>query len=245
MSIKLTQLVWNTELVLTPSEKLVLFCLANFANDNNDLLCCPSYYTLEKKSGLSRRAIIRIIEQLCKEGVLIKNKIDNSNGAHSSNQYFFNEEALGGSDTVSLGWCHGVTRGGDTVSPNKYISNNINDNKKNIIKKRNSEKNEEYEKEAKELIDMFIRLTGKKYRYSVTLMHPIIARLKEGYTLQECRTVIARKYNDWKDNKEMKMYIRPVTIFRASKFPEYLAECVTEEEKEKLKHEYSTKLDKK
>lgn len=244
MSIKLTQLVWNTELALAPSERLVLFCLANFANDNNDLLCCPSYYTLEKKTGLHRSTIIRIIDRLCKDDILIKNKITLDNRKDSSNHYSFNEETLNGGRTTLPYGSHHATPMGRTTRPNKYISNNITDNKKNNIKKRNSEKNEEYENQAKELIDMFIRLTGKKYRYSPMLMKPIISRLKEGYTLQECRTVISKKYRDWDKSPEMRMYIRPITIFRASKFPEYLAECVTPEEKNRIKEEYNTKIDK-
>lgn len=244
MSFKLTQLVWNTELALTPSEKLILFCLANFANDKNGLLCCPSYHSLEKKSGLSRRSIIRVVEQLCKDGVLTKKAIDNSNGSTSSNQYFFNEKVLVEGATATLPGCHGVMGGGDAVTPNNYILHNCIDNKKNIIKKRNSDKNEEYESQAKEIIDMFVRLTGKKYRHSPLLMKPIIARLKEGYTLQECRTVVAKKHRDW-DNEEMRLYIRPITVFRASKFPEYVAECVTPDEREKIKKEYNTRIDKK
>ena len=61
---------------------------------------------------------------------------------------------------------------------------------------------------------------------------PALSRLKEGYTLDDLKSVIASRTKDWWNNPEMRRYIQPSTLFRPTKFPGYLAaSCEEEEEK--------------
>jgi uncharacterized phage protein (TIGR02220 family) len=53
------------------------------------------------------------------------------------------------------------------------------------------------------------------------LMH----RLKEGYTEEDCRAVIARKCRDWLHDEKMSKFLRPETLFRRSNFESYIGEC--------------------
>lgn len=62
---------------------------------------------------------------------------------------------------------------------------------------------------------------GKNYKYLDKNLKPIIARLKEGYTLEEFKHVIDVKTADWKNNPEFSKYLRPETLF-GSKFDSYL-----------------------
>lgn len=47
------------------------------------------------------------------------------------------------------------------------------------------------------------------------------ARKKEGFTLEDFKTVIDNKYTEWYGNEKMEMYLRPETLF-GTKFESYL-----------------------
>lgn len=66
--------VWEHQ-GITPTQKLVLLALADWAND--DGLCWPSIEKLCNKSSLSRRAVQSSIKTLCEMGLLIQ---EQSNG---------------------------------------------------------------------------------------------------------------------------------------------------------------------
>lgn len=57
----------------------------------------------------------------------------------------------------------------------------------------------------------------------------VMDRLKSGATVQDCKTVIARKFREWAGDDKMRQYLRPETLFNATKFEQYLGECTTEE----------------
>ena len=55
----------------------------------------------------------------------------------------------------------------------------------------------------------------------------IKARLDEGYTVDDFKTVIDKKVKAWKDDPKMSAYLRPETLFRPSHFESYLNEIET------------------
>ena len=66
---------------------------------------------------------------------------------------------------------------------------------------------------------------GTAYRATADSHKRIInARLKEGYTVEDCKQVIDTKVSQWLNDKEMRRYLRPSTLFSATHFPEYLNE---------------------
>jgi uncharacterized phage protein (TIGR02220 family) len=77
--------------------------------------------------------------------------------------------------------------------------------------------------QAIEIIDYLNLKTGKKYRHSKAHMAVIAARLKEGFTPDDCKHVIDTKTAQWL-NDEKEKYLRPETLFRPSKFEGYLNE---------------------
>ena len=50
-------------------------------------------------------------------------------------------------------------------------------------------------------------------------------RLKEGYTVDQCKDVIGEKSNQWMGNEKMDIYLNPQTLFRKSNFDKYLTEA--------------------
>ena len=53
----------------------------------------------------------------------------------------------------------------------------------------------------------------------------IEARLAEGHTARELRMVCWHKHRQWKDKEDMAQFLRPSTLFRKSKFEEYLPDA--------------------
>lgn len=180
--------------------------------------------SLEEETGLSNHKQSKIIEELTKLGILEQenkgmpmkryfrinfNKIEelvfkkNSKNSKPSNeeiekQVFKNFESK---DSKKLNACI------EKISNNKeYINNNLNKKLNNIYK---------------EAVDYLNEKAGTKYKYNSknTTKH-IQARIREGYTLEDFKTVIDKKCSEWL-NTDMEKYLCPETLF-GSKFEKYL-----------------------
>lgn len=76
----------------------------------------------------------------------------------------------------------------------------------------------------KEIIDYLNEKTGKNYKHKAKINQRVIkARMNEGYTLEDFKTVIDKKTAKWNDDVKMKEYLRPETLF-STKFDRYLNE---------------------
>lgn len=75
--------------------------------------------------------------------------------------------------------------------------------------------------DAKLVIDYLNAKTGSKYRYSKSSTRHILARLGEGFSVEECKMVIDKKCNEWLQDPYMSKFLRPETLF-AGKFEGYL-----------------------
>lgn len=97
-----------------------------------------------------------------------------------------------------------------------------------VFRNRNARK-----EEATEVLNFLNQKTGKAYRYVEANLSLIEARLRSGASVQDCKSVIARKCREWgeirsKDEKDMRPYLRPKTLFSAANFEQYLGECLAE-----------------
>jgi uncharacterized phage protein (TIGR02220 family) len=123
------------------------------------------------------------------------------------------------------------------------------DKKENNIKENSPPENQEHPSSvlrstAKLVIDFLRMKTGRNYQYVDTTLKPIMQRLKEGITLDQCKQVIIRKHKEWGNNKEMEKYLRPSTLFNKSNFyDKYLPEIVSNEDKEKIKENINDDYD--
>lgn len=92
------------------------------------------------------------------------------------------------------------------------------------------QKNAELKKQAIEVLNFLNKKTGREYRPADVTLKLIIARLKSGASVQNCKSVIARKEKDWGRNEKMAYCLRPKTLFNETNFEQYLAEILDPEE---------------
>lgn len=96
----------------------------------------------------------------------------------------------------------------------------------------NSQKkeNSEIKAAAIRILQFLNNKTGRTYRPVNANINMITSRLKEGATEGQCRQVIARKSLDWLTDEKMNIYLRPATLFNATKFNQYIGELVIRED---------------
>lgn len=65
---------------------------------------------------------------------------------------------------------------------------------------------------------------NRNYRPLPANLKLISARLKEGATVDECKSVIDARVAEWADDTKFKKYLRPETLFNATKFAGYVGD---------------------
>lgn len=239
--------LWEADLPITSTQRIVLECLAYYTNDNKNKTCYPSYSTIAKKCCLGQTAVIRAIKQLEFSGLIRIEKITAKNAGFASNHYCINEELLTKNTPppsiveIEPLLSEGIppSIGGDTNLINDLIINLKENNKKK--ERSNSDLTPlspspfVLRQDAKLILEFLRQKTGRNYQFVDTTVRPILQRLKEGITVQQCKQVIARKHMEWSKNPEMEKYLRPSTLFNKSNFyDKYLPEVVTEEDKKNI-----------
>lgn len=74
----------------------------------------------------------------------------------------------------------------------------------------------------KDILSFLNDKTGRHFRESKETERLINARLDEGYTVDDFKTVIEKKVKAWKNDPKMHEFLRPSTLFAPSHFDEYL-----------------------
>ena len=75
------------------------------------------------------------------------------------------------------------------------------------------------------VVTFFNSLTGQRVRAdSSSNAKPIKSIIEKGYTVEDCCTVIQKKYDQWYNDEKMAKFVRISTLFRPSHFDEYLNE---------------------
>lgn len=89
------------------------------------------------------------------------------------------------------------------------------------------EESAEFCESVKEIIEYLNSAIGSHYKTNVDKTRSFIrARLREGFTTDDFKTVIDKKARAWLGNKDMQKYLRPETLF-GTKFESYLNEQET------------------
>lgn len=79
-----------------------------------------------------------------------------------------------------------------------------------------------------EIVTYLNEKTGSSYRPNTSKTKELInARIKEGFTVEDFKTVIDKKTAMWKNDPKMSAYLRPETLF-GTKFEGYLNERVSQ-----------------
>jgi len=75
-----------------------------------------------------------------------------------------------------------------------------------------------------EVIEYLNKRTGKRFSTKAQSTRKFIkARLKDGYSVEECKGVIDVMTAKWGNDKKMRFYLRPETLFNETKFQSYYA----------------------
>lgn len=77
--------------------------------------------------------------------------------------------------------------------------------------------------EATEVLQFLNRKAERTFRPVPATLKPIIARLTEGASVEDCKVVIGRKVAEW-SGKDQALYLRPKTLFAAENFQNYLGQ---------------------
>lgn len=79
--------------------------------------------------------------------------------------------------------------------------------------------------DVKEIISYLNLQTGKNFKANAGTNRTLIsARLGEGYTVVEIKKMIDTMVTKWFYDRKMNMYLRPETLFNATKFQTYINE---------------------
>lgn len=79
-----------------------------------------------------------------------------------------------------------------------------------------------WKKVATDVLEYVNKVTGRKFRPTEANLRGIVARLKEGYTIEDAKLVVDFKWAEWGEDEKMRQYVNPVTLFRPSHFDRYL-----------------------
>lgn len=85
--------------------------------------------------------------------------------------------------------------------------------------------------DIKDIVDYLNDKIGAHYKPTGKKMKELIrARMNEGYTVEDFKTVIDKKFKSWGNDPKMSLYLRPSTLF-GTRFGEYLNEYQAEDMK--------------
>ena len=117
---------------------------------------------------------------------------------------------------------YSVYQGCDDVSTSKSTSTLTNEQPTDN-QRVTTNKNDKNVNNVKEVIDHLNLVTNSKYKTSTkSHIENISARLNDGHSVDDLKAVINSKSAEWLNDKAMAQYLRPSTLFQASKFQGYL-----------------------
>lgn len=208
-------MTWAVEQDLPALQKLVLLMLANCSNHHTGQ-CNPSHDRLAKECGMSKDSVKRAISELAEKGYLeIQRKV--KDGVNLPNQYNIKVGAsigVVGADSTEVGAVSGGRVGADSttkqeVKPGKETEDLLSEF-------------EDSKQVAKEVIEYLNVKANRSFRCAEANTKLVLARVKDGATIDQLKAVIDAKVKEWGEDPKMAGYLRPETLFRAGKFEQYV-----------------------
>ena len=191
-----------------------------------------SLKTLSAESGLSMRQTRTALNHLIETGELTSERQTHGN-VQGRIITVINYDLYQSSDKPLTNETSEERQSSDnqTTSDRQATDNRIR-NIKNI-KEDKEVKKDIYTSDIAEVLDYLNSRTGKKFTgKSKAHRQHIVARLKEGFTVEDFKKVIDNKVAAWGHSEKMAPYLRPETLF-SSKFETYLNDVETERQKQK------------
>lgn len=204
---------------ITAMEKLIYMLLARYAD--KDGKCFPSQEKLCKVTGIKDyRTIVKYLKQLEEKGLI---EIKKTNG--KVNVYYLKN--VNKPPTKNAGAKNATTNFADEPPTKNVGTPPTNFAGITIHNEKDTKNNTQYIKEIDEVTNYLNKKAGTKYKSSSknTTKH-IRARINDGYTLEDFKTVIDKKCSEWL-NTDMEKYLCPDTLF-GSKFEKYLNQKIND-----------------
>lgn len=215
----------DKELLGKPKTILLMGEIVSMLNVTGEFFMSNS--EIAKRLDVSARTVKEYLGLLEKKGLIKRTNVfaDQSKKIISGRKITVGDN-LG--KYIALGWGSELPRGsatdfttlGKPTSP-KY--NNIKEqNNRTVNKDKGTAQDAEPPIPYKEIIDYLNHKTGAHYKPSSKANQKLIkARIKEGYTAQDFKTVVDNKAFEWQ-HTDMWQFMRPSTLFSPSHFDDYL-----------------------
>ena len=198
---------------ITAMEKLIYMLLARYADKEGK--CFPSQEKLCKVTGIKDyRTIVKYLKQLEEKGLI---EIKKNNG--KVNVYYLKNVTT--PPTKNVGTKNATANFAEEPPTKNVGTPPTNFAGITIHNEKDTKNNTQYIKESDEVVNHLNEKAGTKYKStSKNTTRHIQARINEGYTLEDFKTVIDKKCSEWL-NTDMEKYLCPETLF-GSKFEKYL-----------------------
>lgn len=209
------------ELQLKGNELIIYAVIYGFSQAENQVFNGGLQYLAEWTNS-TKQGVIKNLKSLIEKGFVGKNE-NFINGVKFCEYYAtkFNRVL----NKVEQGGKQSLMGGIKQSLPNNIVSNNINNNiNNNIYCPANQKNNIPYD----EICEYLNKRINANYKASTKKTKDLItARFNEGFTLDNFKEVIDKKVLDWLNDKTMKKYLRPETLF-GTKFESYLNQPMKE-----------------
>lgn len=189
---------------------LCLLAIADFANDAG--IAFPAVHTLAEKIRMSKRNTNYLLKELEQSGEL---EIERNAGPRGCN--IFRVKTLQGAGFASV---KAVARDDATDGSNRMQpiapEPSLNHQEPSVVSTS--------AKQAAEVLTYLNEKTGRNYKPVKANIGLIQSRLAEGESVDSCKAIIDSKVASWSADKKMSEYLRPATLFNATKFAQYVGE---------------------
>lgn len=195
-----------------------------FSQDGENEFTGSLQYLCDFCGGVSKPTIIKALKELTEKGFIIRREERINNILFT--RYRINPNAVtdflhGGKNSLPV--VNKFNRGSKEILPGDS-KNSLSGSKEILPNKETINNNSDNEKEKeniKEIVDYLNSNAGKNFRATnKTTQSHIHARIGEGFTVEDFKTVIDKKCAEW-IGTDFEQYLRPVTLF-GTKFESYL-----------------------
>lgn len=199
------------ELRLKGNELLIYSCIFGFTQDEENWFTGSVQY-LADWCNSSRQTVHTALKSLVEKGFLLKHERFVNNVKFCDYRAVIpSKETLQGIKNFDTGVSKNFTTGYKKILHHNIDSKNIESNNKDIYTV---------------VIEYLNQRANKKYRSDTPKTRQLIKmRLKEGFNINDFKTVIDKKCAQWLNDTKMDRYLRPETLF-GTKFEGYLNETV-------------------
>lgn len=217
MSIYVMNLVWR-QYQKGGSEKLALLALADWCDDDGGNLY-PSIATVAKKVCVSISQARRILHGFIEDDLL--EVVGNHNGGAKtqSRRYQLNLDKLVATSSIGATPRTNATPCMDALDPLHPCALPLAPMLANtsLTIKEPSDRIQQVE-----VLEYLNLKASRNYQPVKANLSLIGSRLAEGASVTECMRVIDAKVTDWSAKPEMQQYLRPATLFNATKYAQYV-----------------------